>query len=326
VKTPQDGRVHAAHAVRDPERRDRILLERLERPGLAANGRILEQGTFLAEDILDLVEHDCDVVGTCEERLVELVVAAALERVEDIVVSGLCPHILQTKSGRLREGPRELGLADAGRAVKEYVDAAAPVASKRSEIAQDQVGLLGQVREMCERQLGCRRRLDRERDETLDRIVTAEHGSGEALHGLEHILESAEAVPDLEDARSHQATVRRQRVFDGRNGNTKDDCRDSSNARQRQLADAFQRIPEQDVNPRKHAKRHDLLLQLAEGKRLPEQAHVVEQPAGRNWRLGLELGEYYPEQCLFLREPVHPRTVGETLGQFDVVCVTGRSE
>jgi glycyl-tRNA synthetase beta chain len=70
--------MRAAHVLVDPEERRRVMLERIERAAAEAGGAIIED-EFLAQENLSLVEEPQVVVGSFDERFLELPEEVILE-------------------------------------------------------------------------------------------------------------------------------------------------------------------------------------------------------------------------------------------------------
>ena len=131
-----EGRVDLLDAVGDPERGHGIRFEDLVDPGLAAHAAAGGGGDLLGarhelgglgadrrEHVLDLVEQQRRLRAALEEDLRDLQRAVAVAARERVAVAVGVLDLEQLQARGLRHHLGELGLAGAGRAVEQHVDA-----------------------------------------------------------------------------------------------------------------------------------------------------------------------------------------------------------
>src|SRR5690606_27335055 len=127
LEAPPVRRVDLADGVRDPERGNRIELERLVDPGLAVDrpGATLvaaEQPRQLLGDrrehVLDLVEADRGARAALEDRLRDLERTVALPARQAVAVGVEAVHLVELEPRQAADQLGELGLARSGRTVE----------------------------------------------------------------------------------------------------------------------------------------------------------------------------------------------------------------
>src|SRR5690606_14649426 len=142
-------RVDLGNRVGDPDRRHRIELERLVDPGLAvdrAGAAVLpaEQADELLadrrEDVLDLVEQDGSARPPLEEGLGYLQGAIALAPGQAVAVGVQAIHLVELQPRESADQLGEFGLAGAGRAVEEDVDAPLLPGRRRAQQGDELTG------------------------------------------------------------------------------------------------------------------------------------------------------------------------------------------
>ena len=135
-KTAPERRVDLLDAVGDPDRRHVVGLQDLVDPGLAADAAVAGRRHLLGarqqlrgfagdrrEHVLDLVEQQGGVLAALEEDLGDLQRAVAVAAAERVAVAVGVFDLEQLQPGRLRHHLGQFGLAGAGRAVQQDVDA-----------------------------------------------------------------------------------------------------------------------------------------------------------------------------------------------------------
>ena len=135
-KTAPESRVDLLDAVGDPDRRHRVRFQNLVDPGLAADAAMgwcryllgpRQQLRRFAGDrrkhVLHFVEQQGGLCAALEEHLRDLQRAVTVAAAQGVAVAVGILDFEQLQSGRLRHHFCELGLAGAGRAVQQDVDA-----------------------------------------------------------------------------------------------------------------------------------------------------------------------------------------------------------
>ncbi len=189
-KTAAKCRVYLLDAVGDPERGHRVGLENLVDPGLAVD-RAIHGGRHLLgarqqlrrlagngrEHIFHLIEQQRRMGAALEEDLCDLQRAVAVAPAEGIAVAVGVFDLKQVEARGLRHHLGKLGLAGAGRAVKQHVDALLLARDRVAQQGHQHIGVFLHKGKIIQPQLAARCRAGEHSHQlVLVAVLAHQHG------------------------------------------------------------------------------------------------------------------------------------------------------
>ena len=264
VEATPVGQVQPLQIVGQPEGRHRVVLKRMVDPALDAAAVALASVAIVRpvhEDILDLVEdqrrrgrtvqqvlREAEGVEACLAAL-RLAVGLTHRDLERLQAGGLCQH------------PGQLGLAGAGAAVDQDVDAPAALACRSLQVGRQDGQVLAQMSEVVQSQRRGGGLGDRVREQ-LDQIVLRDQQRlGQIVEQIDLELEAVGAhIVDRQQRAAAQPRLGRQRLLDLGGRARQADRQQAHRLRPVQLASLLQRLGQLAAQALQHHEVQQLAL------------------------------------------------------------------
>ncbi len=263
VEAAPVGHIERGDAVGDPEGRHRVGLQHPVDPALQPAAVALHHRKLapLAEDVLDLVEQDCLAAALGQQRLRQPEGVEARLALLGLAVDVGHRHLEEADAGGLSHGARQFGLAGAGGAVDQHVDARPALGHRLRQIVLQQreiggdVGVVGQG----QRRRRCADEVLREQIEQA--VVADRHLVGQRLVDVDLVAERVRlAAIDGQQPHLRQPAARVERAAHLRDRRIDDLRHGPAQPVQRQAAEQFGGVGQLgDAALQHHELQHPLL-------------------------------------------------------------------